>query len=52
MRFRCNLAKLMEEKEISINKLALEIGVSRQALNEYHKDRLKNTCKAMSAFRV
>ena len=41
MRFKSVLAQVMSEKEMSINKLSIITGVSRQSLNEYHKDRMK-----------
>ncbi|PHS55840.1 MAG: transcriptional regulator [Sulfurimonas sp.] len=41
MRFKSVLAQVMAEKEMSINKLSIITGVSRQSLNEYHKDRIQ-----------
>ena len=41
MRFKSVLAQVMSEKEMSINKLSIITGVSRQSLNEYHKDRIQ-----------
>ncbi len=40
MRVKSNLKKLLEQKSLSMYKLSQLSNISKQTINEYHKDRL------------